>query len=164
LDVVQIAFLPLGADKNTAVCRASADDTTDYFVKSRLGDFDEASVALPKFLSDQGVAQVMAPLETEAGRLWTNPESFRLILYPFIEGRNSYEPSLSDDHWVEFGATLKRIHTAFALPSLIRLIQREAYSPQWRDAVTTFLETSETGARDDVVSVKLRGHIVFAAV
>ena len=164
MDVVQIAFLPLGADQNTAVCRASADDTTDYFVKLRLGDFDEASVALPRFLSDQGVAQVMAPLETEAGRLWTNPEFFRLILYPFIEGRNSYEASLSDDHWVEFGATLKRIHTAFAPPSLIRLIQREAYSPQWRDAVRTFLETSEAGARDDLVSVKLRGHIVFAAV
>jgi len=75
LDVVQIAFLPLGADQNTAFCRASADDTTDYFAKLRLGDFDEASVALPRFLSDQGVAQVMAPLETEAGRLWTNPES-----------------------------------------------------------------------------------------
>ena len=145
MDVVQIAFLPLGADQNTAVCRASADDTTDYFVKLRLGNFDEASVALPRFLSDQGVVQVMAPLETEAGR-------------------NSYEDSLSDDHWVEFGATLKRIHTAFAPPSLIRLIQREAYSPQWRDAVRKFLETSEAGARDDLVSVKLRGHIVFAAV
>ena len=87
-----------------------------------------------------------------------------LLLFPFIEGRNSYEASLSDDHWVEFGATLKRIHTAFAPPSLIRLIQREAYSPQWRDAVRKFLETSEAGARDDLVSVKLRGHIVFAAV
>lgn len=147
LDVFQIAFCPLGADQNTAVCRASADDTTDYFVKMRLGDFDEASVALPRFLSDQGVAQVMVPL-----------------LYPFIEGHNSYEASLSDDHWVEFGATLKRIHTAFAPPSLIRLIQREAYSPQWRDAVRTFLETSEAGARDDLVSVKVREHIVFAAV
>ena len=122
----------MGADQNTAVCRASADDTTDYFVKLRLGDFDEAGVGL--------------------------------LLYPFIEGRNSYEASLSDDHWVEFGATLKRIHTAFAPPSLIRLIQREAYSPQWRDAVRKFLETSEAGARDDLVSVKLRGHIVFAAV
>ena len=103
----------------------------------------------------------MAPLETEAGRLRTNPES---ACFPFIEGRNSYEASLSDDHWVEFGATLNRIHTAFAPPSLIRLIQREAYSPQWRDAVRKFLETSEAGARDDLVSVKLRGHIVFAAV
>ena len=113
------------------------------------------------FKSDQGVAQVMAPLETEAGRLWTNPES---PCFPFIEGRNSYEASLSDDHWVEFGATLKRIHTAFAPPSQIRLIQREAYSPQWRDAVRKFLETSEAGAWDDLVSVKFRGHIVFAAV
>ena len=32
------------------------------------------------------------------------------------------------------------------------------------DGVRTFLETSEAGARDDLVSVKFRGHIVFAAV
>ena len=46
LDVFQIAFIPLGADQNTAVCWASADDTTDYFVKLRLGDFDEAGGGL----------------------------------------------------------------------------------------------------------------------
>ena len=105
----------------------------------------------------------MAPLETEAGRLWTNPESPCICTHSLraaiatrlacrtIIGLSSAQP-------------LNRIHTAFAPPSLIRLIQREAYSPQWRDAVRKFLETSEAGARDDLVSVKLRGHIVFAAV
>ena len=61
LRVVQVAFLPLGADLNTAVYRVVADDETPYFVKLRRGVFDETSVALPKFLSDQGIGQIIAP-------------------------------------------------------------------------------------------------------
>ena len=132
-------------------------------MKLRLGDFDEASVALPRFQKRSGCRAGHGSAGNRS-RPTLDESGVGLLLYPFIEGRNSYEASLSDDHWVEFGATLKRIHTAFAPPSLIRLIQREAYSPQWRDAVRKFLETSEAGARDDLVSVKLRGHIVFAAV
>ena len=67
LRVVQVTFLPLGADPNTAVYRAVADDGTPYFVKLRRGDFDEIAVTLPKFLSDQGIAQIIAPL-TRPGR------------------------------------------------------------------------------------------------
>ena len=63
LRVVQVTFLPLGADLNTAVYRAVADDGTPYFVKLRRGDFDEIAVTLPKFLSDQGIEQIIAPLD-----------------------------------------------------------------------------------------------------
>jgi len=55
---VQVAFLPLGADRDTAVYRAVADDETPYFCKLRRGVFDETSVALPKCLSDQGTVQI----------------------------------------------------------------------------------------------------------
>ena len=57
--VVQLAFLPLGADPNTAVYRAVAADETPYFVKLRRGGFDATAVTLPKFLSDQGIVQIM---------------------------------------------------------------------------------------------------------
>ena len=94
LHVATIAFLPLGADLNTAVYRVTADDGTSYFLKLRSGVFDETSVALPKFLSDQGIAQVIAPLATSTGQLWANLDAFKVILYPFIEGRNGYEVDL----------------------------------------------------------------------
>ena len=45
LDVAQLAFLPLGADPNTAVYRVAAGDGTPYFLKLRSGVFDELSVA-----------------------------------------------------------------------------------------------------------------------
>lgn len=64
--VGQVSFLPLGADRNTAVYRIIADDETPYFLKLRGGDFDETSVLLPKFLSDQGIEQIIAPLTIAA--------------------------------------------------------------------------------------------------
>jgi spectinomycin phosphotransferase len=153
--VATIAFLPLGADLNTAVYRVITDDETHYFLKLRGGVFDEASVALPKFLSDQGIAQVIAPLATSTGQLWANLDTFKVILYPFVEGRNGYEVELSDHHWIEFGAALKRIHSAVVPPSLSNHIQRETYSPRWREIVKTALARVETDAFVDPVAVKL---------
>ena len=59
--VAQIAFLPIGADLNTAVYRAVARDGTGYFVKLRRGVFNEIAVTLPKFLSDQGIRHIIPP-------------------------------------------------------------------------------------------------------
>jgi spectinomycin phosphotransferase len=153
--VVQVAFLPLGADRDTAVYRVVADDETPYFCKLRSGIFDETSVALPKCLSDQGIVQIIAPLVTKTGRLWANLDAFKLILYPFVEGHDGYEVDLSDRHWVDFGTALRGIHTAIVPPALIRRIQQETYSPQWREIVKTFLERVEDDAFDDPVAARL---------
>jgi spectinomycin phosphotransferase len=153
--VVQVAFLPLGADRDTVVYRVVADDETPYFCKLRSGIFDETSVALPKCLSDQGIVQIIAPLVTKTGRLWANLDAFKLILYPFVEGHDGYEVDLSDRHWVDFGTALRGIHTAIVPPALIRRIQQETYSPQWREIVKTFLERVEDDAFDDPIAVRL---------
>ncbi len=122
LNVVQVTFLPLGADRNTAVYRVVADDETPYFLKLRSGVFDETSVALPKFLGDQGIGQIIAPLATKTGQLWASLDAFKVILYPFVEGHNGYEVDLLDRHWGDFGMALKSIHSAVVPPALIRRI------------------------------------------
>ena len=152
---VQVAFLPLGADPNTAVYRVTAGDGTPYFLKLRSGVFDETSVALPKFLGHQGIAQIIAPLATKSGSLWANVDAYRTILYPFVEGRNGYEVNLSDRQWADLGAALKRIHTAILPPELIRRIQQETYAPQGREIVKTFLERIEDNTFDDPIAVQL---------
>ncbi|MCI0557725.1 MAG: aminoglycoside phosphotransferase family protein [Nitrososphaera sp.] len=154
LNVGQVAFLPLGVDSNAAVYRAVVEDERPYFVKLRRGVFDETAVMLPKFLSDQGIGQIIPPLATKTGQLWASLDAFKVILYPFVEGHNGYEVDLSDHHWVEFGSALKRIHTVVVPPALISRIQRETYSPQWRESVKTFLERVDE-AFDDAVAVKL---------
>jgi spectinomycin phosphotransferase len=155
LPVAQVAFLPLGADVNTAVYRVVADDAAPYFVKLRRGDFNPIAVALPRALADQGITQVIAPLTTTTGRLWANLDGFKVILYPFLQGHNGYEVDLSDRHWVEFGAALKRIHTAQVPPALIGYIPAETYSPRWREIVMTFLGRVECDVFVDPVAAKL---------
>jgi len=155
LRVVHIAFLPLGADLNTAVYRAVADDETPYFVKLRRGVFDEIAVTLPRFLGDRGIGQIIAPLATRTGQLWANLDPFKVILYPFVEGRNAYEVDLSDRHWVELGAALKSIHAVVVPAALTRHIQQETYAPHGREVVKTFLGRIDDEAYDDPSAAKL---------
>src|SRR5688572_16290927 len=122
LQTSQVTFLPLGADLNTAVYRLLTADQTPYFLKLRRGVFDETSVALPKFLSDQGITQIIAPLATQTGQLWASLDAFKMILYPFVEGHDGFEVDLSDQQWVDFGTALKSIHTAVVPPGLTRRI------------------------------------------
>ncbi|HET7087155.1 MAG TPA: aminoglycoside phosphotransferase family protein [Anaerolineae bacterium] len=153
--VVQVAFLPLGADRDTAAYCVVAEDETPYFVKLRRGVFDETAVALPKFLSDKGIVQIIASLPTKTEQLWASLEAFKLILYPFIEGHSGYEVDLSDRHWRDLGTALKSIHTAVVPPALARRIQQEAYSPQWREIVKTFLGRVADGTFADPVAAEL---------
>jgi spectinomycin phosphotransferase len=155
LVVVQIAFLPLGADSNSAVYRAVADDGTLYFVKLRRGLFDQTSVELPRFLSDQGIAQIIPPLMTNTGQLWATLDTFTVIVYPYIEGRNGFEVALSERQWHDFGAALKRIHTATVPSALTRRIRREQFAPQFRESVRMFLSRLEDDPLDDPVARQL---------
>jgi spectinomycin phosphotransferase len=149
LKVVEVAFLPLGADRDTAVYRVLGDDATPYFVKLRRGAFDEITVIVPKLLHDQGIQHVIAPLPTRSQQLWASLGEFRLILSPFIDGRDGFEVGLSDRHWVDFGRALKSIHTAKAPPAITSRLQRETYSPKWREIVKRFqLQIEETTFAD----------------
>src|SRR4051794_11119825 len=78
LRIVQVDFLPLGNDMNTAVYRVVADDTQPYFLKLRSGDFDAITVAIPRLLRDQGMTQIIAPIATIAGQLWARMDAFAL--------------------------------------------------------------------------------------
>ncbi|MFZ5882041.1 MAG: phosphotransferase [Chloroflexota bacterium] len=155
----QFEFLPLGADLNTAVYRAAAQDGAAWFVKLRRGVFDETSVALPRALYDQGIPQIIAPLAIRSGRLWADLADFKLILYPFVQGRNGYEMELSDAHWVEFGRALQRIHTARLPRALLARIQHETYPPQARESVRAALQRIEEEAFSDPLSAELAAYL-----
>lgn len=155
LDICQLTFLPLGADVNTAVFRAVSSGGTSYFLKLRKGTFDETSVAVPHYLKTQGFASIIAPLATRDDQLWLSLEPFKIILYPYIEGRDGYEAALSDAQWRIFGAALRAIHMAQLPAVLSRLIPRESFSPQWREMVKTFQAQVEETAYPDPVAASL---------
>ncbi len=139
LATTQIVFLPIGADKDTAVYRVIAQDRTAYFLKLRRGDVEETSAALPKFLGDQGVKQTIAPIETIDQRITSSFEHYRLILFPFVEGRSGFDVELSDRNWADLGIGLRAIHNATVPPAILRQLHRETYSAHWREIVKAVL-------------------------
>lgn len=155
IEAKAIVFLPLGADANTAVYRVRAGDGISYFLKLRKGAFDPTSVLLPKYLSDQGIKQIIPPLLANSGELWGTLDVYRTILYPFIEGCNACEADLSTDQWRELGAALKRIHLIPVPDAITSAIRREDYSSRFRDLVRVFLSQIDSDAFIDPVATEL---------
>ncbi len=146
IEAARVAFLPLGADANTAVYRVQGCDGTPYFLKLRWGAFDETSVELPRFLCDQGVSHVIAPLPARSGLLWADLHDCKAILYPYVEGRDGYAVRLSERQWSEFGAATRQIHSLVLPAALAGRIRRETYSPRCREAVRAAM-----GRLDEVI-------------
>ncbi len=155
LDIATISFLPLGADFSTDVYRVTTNNQTDYFLKLRSGKFLEASVSVPKHLADFGIKQVIPPLATKTGQLWTSLASFKAILYPYVEGSNGVETKLSEDQWVQFGAAIKRLHSTDIPSSITKDVPRETFSSKWRETVKAFLMRIENEVFEEPVAVKM---------
>ena len=149
LAVSQVTFLPLGADLNTAVYRAWSAGGADYFVKLRRADFSEIAVTLPRFLSDQGIAQIIPPLAARDGRLWGEVAGHKLIVYPFIEGRDASEVVLSVSQWADFGKAMKKIHSLQLPEILLSQVLRETYPAHGREVVRGVLISEQKGFADD---------------
>ncbi len=170
LNVEKISFLPLGADLNTAVYRVITSNATDYFLKLRRREFNEAAVLVPKYLSGLGLRQVIPPLATATGQFWVSLAFFKAILYPYVEGRNGIEMNLSDKQWIEFGATMKRFHSADIPSTITSGVQRETFSPKWREEVKTFLGRIEDEIFEEPVAsemtlfLKLKSREIFKLV
>jgi len=96
LAAVDVHFLPLGADINAAVFQVTDAAGASYFLKLRCGHFDETPVTVARFLADQGITAVIAPLITMDGQLWTALGEFVAVLYPFVEGHNGYAADMTE--------------------------------------------------------------------
>jgi spectinomycin phosphotransferase len=149
LPAVRVEFLPLGVDVNAAVYRAFDEHGTPYFVKLRRGVIDDITVALPKFLSDRGIAQIIAPVTAKTGQLWAGLDTYTLIVYPFVEGRDGYHAELTACQWSDLGVALRMVHTTELPPALRQRIPRETYSAQWREMVRQFLSQGVDETYDD---------------
>src|SRR5258705_8022492 len=158
LHVTSLTFLPRGADMGTAVYRVIVKGGTAYFLKLRKG-FEEIVVTVPLFLKSQGIQEIIDPFETRSKQGWAGFGEYKMILYPFIEGKNGFEMELSDSHKRTFGAALKRIHTVKIPPELKRVIPQETLSPEWRERVKKFQRQVENTSFDDPIAAKLANFI-----
>ena len=158
LRVAEFSFLPIGADLRTAVYRVLAQDETAYFLKLRR-KFREVIVLVPLLLKENGISEILVPFETKSGQHWADFGEYKLILYPFVEGKDGFEQELTDRHRQALGAAFRRIHAAQIPSDLKKLIRQETFSPEWRNDMRSFLELVENKAFDDPTAAKLAGFI-----
>lgn len=129
-----LAFLPLGLDLRSWAFRAATADAT-YFLKLRQGVVREATLRVPRYLVEQGVSHVVAPLPTRAQRLWVELDGFTLALYPFIDGTTGMAHGLEEHHWRTFGAALRAMHDTPLSPDLAPIVPCDAFTTGLSDAV-----------------------------
>lgn len=139
----QITRLALGADPYTTVYRVVDTAGAAYFLKLRSADFNLAVVAVPHWLAEQSIPQIIAPIPCWDGRLFAQSGASAVILYPFVGGSDGFAVPLQERHWVELGQTLRRIHAAALPVDLAVHIPCEDYSPTWRTKVREYVAGSD---------------------
>ncbi len=134
-----IDFLPLGADPEAAAWRVTVAGGSTLFLKTKFGPFDPSVLAVPRFLHDAGIAEVLAPLPTRDGALSVAAGGTTLILYPYVEGRNGFEVALTPKGWTALGAAMRRIHDTALPAGFARRLDTERFGWRWRDSVLGFM-------------------------
>jgi spectinomycin phosphotransferase len=150
----QIAFLPLGADADSAAFRAD-----DWFVKLRRGPHGAVGAQVAHALFAQGITAVVAPIPARDGRLWTAIEGWRMLVYPFLDLTPASARPMSDAQWAEFGATMRRVHDAHITTDLWEQAPTVNYDALWRRDLRALLPQIEAYDGDDELALALRGFI-----
>lgn len=137
LAATDLAFLALGNDSATSVYRVRAAGGADYFLKIRAAArFSLPSLAIPHYLHTHGAPHIVSPIPTTGGALWVAAEGFALTLYPFIEGRVGGNVGMTDQHWRELGALMRRVHATQLPPELLAIVPRETFTPVRRELIS----------------------------
>ena len=144
-----IEFLPLGNDSSAWAYRVDAKDKSSYFLKLKKGILSQAGIFVPRFLKDNGIEQVIAPLPTKTQELVVEMDEFALILYPFIAGNEAMKVGLTDSQWTEFGSTLKRIHLTKLPSEISQYVSRETFIPQWSNSAKELYKQINARNYDD---------------
>lgn len=176
LSVVTLEFLHLGLDTRAGVYRVVSAQGVAYLLKAKSGSLYEPSRLVPRYLKDQGIAAVVAPLRTTRGALWTHigeQGDWVVTLYPFIEGNTGWDPvvatppvgtvypstdgdtgwnlGMTDAQWQAVGTALKQIHQVPLPPEIAQPLRKESFDPtaysRWVRAFETQHARAEGGSR-----------------
>src|SRR2546421_8449412 len=137
---VTLEFLPLGLDYNAGVYRIVSEQGTAYLLKATSRPLYEPRCLVPRYLNDQGITSVVAPVPTSSGALWTQLEGWTLIVYPFIDGDTSLT-GMTHEQWQEVGTIFQQIHRVMLPPEGFAALRKETFDPT---GYTRWVRTFET--------------------
>lgn len=147
LDLQTLTFLPEGEDSYGYI--ATAETGERYFAKAS-SSVPEASLHIATHLREQGgIAEVVAPLKTQAGALSIAWHDFRVALFPFIAGKSRWDlwkigEDFTDAALAKCGELLAKIHNCPA-PIAPVMATRTTYQLPLRHELFAVLNAAENG-------------------
>jgi spectinomycin phosphotransferase len=156
IEVAILTFLPLGADIHASVYKAQTRDQKSYFIKLKQGHHHDTAVDIVELLQSAGIQQIIPPVKTIHGKPTQPIDDFTLIVYPFIDGQDGFNRTLTDDQWIKLGKTLRQVHEMEVPNSIQNRIRRETFSPKWREAVRSIYPLIEAELTGDEIALKLQ--------
>ena len=134
LSPVTCEFLPLGRDYSAGVYRVVSQQGDTYLLKVTSRLLYTPAYRVPRYLNDQGITSVVAPIPNKNHDLWTRLMDWTLIVYPWIAGESTLT-GMTDEHWSEVGTIFRQIHQAQLPPEGFPSLRKETFDPaeyaQW---------------------------------
>jgi spectinomycin phosphotransferase len=162
ISAATLEYLPLGLDMRAGVYRVVAADGAAYLLKVKAGSLYEPGCTVPRYLADQGIAALVAPVPTKRNALWTRLEEqgdWAAIVYPFIDGDHGWVPAMTDVQWRAVGVAIKQIHETALPPEGFPSLRQETFDPaeygRWIRTFEAQCAGAEGGSRAERV---LRDH------
>lgn len=141
LDSASIVFLPKGEESfNFIVDSATGERFLLRLQRSVDGRDLERSLSVAAALRDRGgLPSIIAARPTRRGTLTSDVESYRVALFPHIEGETAYERPVSDRVISRLGSLLAGIH---ARADLVRTLDpdREIFESPFRQQIISVLD------------------------
>src|SRR5436305_12888605 len=155
LGLVTLEFLLLGHDYDAGVYRAVSERGTAHLLKVTSRPPYEPRCLVPRYLNDQGIASVVAPIRSSSGALWTVLSEWTVIVYPWISGESSLT-GMTDEQWKQVGTIFQRIHQVMLPPAGFASLRKETFDPteyvRWVHAFETqHGQTQGRGASERVL-------------
>ena len=155
LSPITLEFLPRGRDYNAGVYRVVNEQGTAYLLKVTARSLYKASCLVPRYLRDEGIISVVAPIPAKNCVLWTQLADWTVIVYPFIDGDSSLT-GMTNEQWKEVGRIFKPIHQVQLPPGGFPSLRTETFDPtayaRWiHDFETQYLQSRHDGSTSSSV-------------
>lgn len=87
--------------------------------------------------------------------------TYKVILYPYVEGHNGVDVPLTEQQWVQFGTALKKLHCTLYPESVTKGVPQEDFICGWCDVVKDFLKRPENEVFKDTVAAEMASLLMF---
>jgi len=156
ISIINIEQLNLGVDINSTLYKVHSSDLKKYFIKIRSGEFYEASIEIPYWLSKySGSKNIINPIETKDKRLYVKILDFTLAVFPYIDGKSGWDINLTNDQFIQFGEFMKKLHSCIFPKEYLKNIYTAKYNQEYKNNVKNYFQNIENQSKDNMVIKEL---------